>query len=168
MFVDALRQHAAATAGRAAPVANVDAVRGRFPEASRDRLAGTNENPVLIAVLAAAFIGERTTLRRTIGLLMGIARSAGDRRGHRTDGPPRWRPRAGRLQTHVVSTPVGVGGHRVGFAVWFVMQSSGDGAPMIADDIVSASITQSAIPRSRPRPVPLPPRIRGRARPARL
>jgi hypothetical protein len=65
-------------AGRAAAVANVDAVRGRFPEASRDRrLAGTNENPVLIAVLAAAFIGERTTLRTTIGLLMGIARSPG-------------------------------------------------------------------------------------------
>jgi uncharacterized membrane protein len=29
---------------------------------------------VLIAVLAAAFIGERMTLRRTIGLLMGVAR----------------------------------------------------------------------------------------------
>jgi hypothetical protein len=67
--------------GRAAAVADVDAVRGRFPEASHDRrLAGTNENPVLIAVLAAAFIGERTTLRRTIGVLMGIARSAGDHR----------------------------------------------------------------------------------------
>jgi hypothetical protein len=33
-------------------------------------VAETNDNPVLIAVLAAAFIGERMTLRRTIGLLM--------------------------------------------------------------------------------------------------
>jgi hypothetical protein len=42
---------------------------------------------------------------------------------------------------HVVGTAVGVGDYRVGFAGWFVMQSGGDEAPMIADDVVSASIT---------------------------
>jgi hypothetical protein len=41
----------------------------------------------------------------------------------------------------LVGAAVGVGDHRVGFAGWFVMQSRGDEAPMIADDIVSASIT---------------------------
>jgi hypothetical protein len=44
-------------------------------------------------------------------------------------------------QAHVVGAAVGVGDHRRGFAGWFVMQSGGDEAPMIADDVVSASIT---------------------------
>jgi hypothetical protein len=41
----------------------------------------------------------------------------------------------------VVGAAVGVGDHRLGFAGSFVMQSGGDEAPMIADDVVSASIT---------------------------
>jgi hypothetical protein len=41
----------------------------------------------------------------------------------------------------VVGATAGVGDHRVDFADWFVMQSGGDEAPMIDDDVVSASIT---------------------------
>jgi hypothetical protein len=44
---------------------------------------------VLIAVLAAAFIGERMSLRRTIGLLMAVA---GVGRG--SSGPRNWRTSA--------------------------------------------------------------------------
>jgi hypothetical protein len=41
----------------------------------------------------------------------------------------------------VVGAAVGVRDHRVGFVGWFVMQSGGDEVPIIADDVVSASIT---------------------------
>jgi uncharacterized protein with NAD-binding domain and iron-sulfur cluster len=87
---------------------------------------------VLIAVLAAAFTGDRMPLRRTIGLLMGVARSAGVIGATEPGGPRRWRPRAARQQRPR--------GSRVGFAGWFVMLSGGDEAPMIADDVVSAAI----------------------------
>jgi hypothetical protein len=109
-------------------------------------VGGTNDNPVLIAVLAAAFIGERMTLRRTIGRLMAVARvgrgSAGPRNRRTSTMPP-----AGGASTKTsiprkrTCAAVGVEDHRVGFAGWFVMQSAGDEAPMIADDVVSASVT---------------------------
>jgi uncharacterized protein with NAD-binding domain and iron-sulfur cluster len=101
---------------------------------------------VLIAVLAAAFTGDRMTLRRTIGLLMGVARSAGVIGATEPGGPRRWRPRAARQQ-RPRSRASARGGHccrfrgsRVGCAGWFVMLSGGDEATMIADDVVSASI----------------------------
>jgi hypothetical protein len=55
---------------------------------------------------------------------------------------PGWRVNKGLdpAQAHVLGAAVGVWDHRVGFAGWFVMQSGGDEAPMIADDVVSASI----------------------------
>ena len=44
-------------------------------------------------------------------------------------------------EAHVVGATVDAVDHRVGFGGQFVMQSGGDEAPMIADDVVSASIT---------------------------
>jgi hypothetical protein len=51
-------------------------------------------------------------------------------------------------QAHVVGAAVGAVDHRVGFAGQFVMQSGGDEAPDDRNDAASASITESAMPRS--------------------
>jgi hypothetical protein len=128
-------------AGRAAAVANVDAVRGRFPEASRDRrLVRTIENPVLIAVLATAFIGERTSWASPgrPGII-GVTEPAASRMA--PAGGASTKASIPRKRTWWVGAAVGIGDHRVGFAGWFVMQSGGDEAPMVGDDVVSASIT---------------------------
>jgi hypothetical protein len=84
MLVDSPLQHAAATcrpSSRRRQRRRPSAAGSSAPQVSGDRrLAGTNENPVLIAVLAA-FIGERMTLCRTIGLLRASPGSAGGHRG---------------------------------------------------------------------------------------
>jgi hypothetical protein len=166
-------------AGRAAAVANGDTIRDRFKRARASRyrrLAGTNDNPVLIAVLAAAFIGERMTPRRTIWLLMGVARAAGGHRGHRTGGPRRCRPRAARQQRP--RSRASTRGRRCGRC---------RGLPRRLRRLVRHAVRwrRGADDRRRRRvgvnhlasdttiltasgKGPVPPRIRGRARPARL
>jgi hypothetical protein len=63
-----------------------------------------------------------------------------------------------------VGAAVGVGDHRVGFVGWLVMQSGGDGAPTTSCRRQSRTRRYHDPDRSGKGPVP--PRIRGRTRPA--
>jgi hypothetical protein len=99
MLVDAPRQHAAATSLPSGRRRQRQHVRGRFKRAraSRDRrLAGTNDNPVLIAVLTA-FIGPAQDHRAPHGRRQGRPGVIGatepvdlvrDDRRHRRPRPP--------------------------------------------------------------------------------
>jgi hypothetical protein len=103
---------------------------------------------MLIAVLAvlAAFIDERMTLRRAIGLLMGVARVGRGSSGLPNRRTSTMRPRAARQQGPRIPRKrtwwaAVVSGITARLRRLVLTQSRGDEVPMIADDVVAASIT---------------------------
>jgi hypothetical protein len=97
---------------------------------------------VLIAVLAA-FIGPAQDHRAPHGRRQGRPGVIGATEPADLDDAPAGgaSTKASMPRKRTWCAAIGVGDHCVGFAGWFVMQSGGDETAMIADDVVSASIT---------------------------